>query len=177
MLVEGRGSIGHVHYTGEEAAGEVKKLLDAVVSGHPPNPTIAFHKLIDFPRLQTKMSSSHGKLSSCARPTSRVVSRAIPALPPSSYSGTYLTVSSANFPCSSDIGRNMRTWSSLSEAPRPPRWYVRPQYNDSVRELVADLTSQVYERGVSCIPSSVDLWTHYCGFKIETCHDNDIIRE
>lgn len=37
--------------------------------------------------------------------------------------------------------------------------------------------SQVYERGVSCIPSSVDLWTHYCAFKMDTSHDNDIIRE
>jgi pre-mRNA-processing factor 39 len=36
---------------------------------------------------------------------------------------------------------------------------------------------QVYERGVSSIPNSVDLWTNFCSFKMETCHDNDIIRE
>lgn len=36
---------------------------------------------------------------------------------------------------------------------------------------------QVYERGVASIGVSVDLWTNYCGFKIETCHDADVIRE
>jgi hypothetical protein len=32
MLALGRGAIAHVQYTGDEAAGEIKKLLDAVVS-------------------------------------------------------------------------------------------------------------------------------------------------
>jgi pre-mRNA-processing factor 39 len=32
MMATGRGSIAHVQYTGDEAAGEIKKLLDAVVS-------------------------------------------------------------------------------------------------------------------------------------------------
>jgi hypothetical protein len=32
MMVTGRGSIAQVQYTGEEAAIEIKKLLDAVVS-------------------------------------------------------------------------------------------------------------------------------------------------
>ena len=31
MFVNGRGSIAHVHYTGDEAAANIKKLLDAVV--------------------------------------------------------------------------------------------------------------------------------------------------
>jgi hypothetical protein len=31
MLAIGRGAIAHVQYTGDEAAGEIKKLLDAVV--------------------------------------------------------------------------------------------------------------------------------------------------
>lgn len=35
MLVHGRGSIAQVHYTGDEAAPEIKKLLDAVVSTRP----------------------------------------------------------------------------------------------------------------------------------------------
>lgn len=35
----------------------------------------------------------------------------------------------------------------------------------------------VYERGVSCITPSVDLWANYCTFKMDTSHDNDIIRE
>lgn len=36
---------------------------------------------------------------------------------------------------------------------------------------------QVYERGVASITNSVDLWTNYCGFKVETSHDPDVIRE
>lgn len=35
----------------------------------------------------------------------------------------------------------------------------------------------VYERGVSSITNSVDLWTNYCSFKTETSHDPDVIRE
>lgn len=41
----------------------------------------------------------------------------------------------------------------------------------------ADDLTQVYERGVASIGSSVDLWANYCGFKTETNHDNDVIRE
>jgi pre-mRNA-processing factor 39 len=36
---------------------------------------------------------------------------------------------------------------------------------------------QVYERGISCVTTSVDLWANYCTFKMDTSHDNDIIRE
>jgi pre-mRNA-processing factor 39 len=36
---------------------------------------------------------------------------------------------------------------------------------------------QVYERGVASITNSVDLWTNYCSFKVETSHDPDVIRE
>jgi pre-mRNA-processing factor 39 len=36
---------------------------------------------------------------------------------------------------------------------------------------------QVYERGIASINISVDLWTNYCAFKVETSHDPDIIRE
>ena len=43
-------------------------------------------------------------------------------------------------------------------------------------EPETDLT-QVYERGVAAITHSTDLWTHYCQFKMETCHDRDTIRE
>ncbi|KAL8723703.1 MAG: hypothetical protein Q9181_007216 [Wetmoreana brouardii] len=35
----------------------------------------------------------------------------------------------------------------------------------------------VYERGVASITNSVDLWTNYCSFKVETSHDPDLIRE
>jgi len=39
MFVNGRGSIAQVHYDGEEAAAEINKLLEAVVS----NAFIAMH--------------------------------------------------------------------------------------------------------------------------------------
>ena len=37
--------------------------------------------------------------------------------------------------------------------------------------------AKVYERGVASITNSVDLWTNYCSFKVETSHDSDVIRE
>ncbi|KAF2280840.1 uncharacterized protein EI97DRAFT_367188 [Westerdykella ornata] len=40
-----------------------------------------------------------------------------------------------------------------------------------------ETAEMVYERGVSCIPISVDLWVHYCTFKMNTCHDPDVIRD
>ncbi|KAI5811468.1 hypothetical protein DFH27DRAFT_475584 [Peziza echinospora] len=40
-----------------------------------------------------------------------------------------------------------------------------------------EAAEMVYERGVASIANSVDLWTNYCGFKVETSHDSDIIRE
>lgn len=36
MFVNGRGSIAQVHYSGDEAAAEIKKLLDAVVRTFVP---------------------------------------------------------------------------------------------------------------------------------------------
>jgi pre-mRNA-processing factor 39 len=35
----------------------------------------------------------------------------------------------------------------------------------------------VYERGVASITNSVDLWTEYCSFKMETTHDPQVVRE
>ncbi|QPG99421.1 hypothetical protein C2857_001742 [Epichloe festucae Fl1] len=35
----------------------------------------------------------------------------------------------------------------------------------------------VYERGCANIANSVDLWTDYCSFKMETTHDPQIVRE
>ncbi|KAL2439095.1 Pre-mRNA-processing factor 39 [Exophiala dermatitidis] len=40
-----------------------------------------------------------------------------------------------------------------------------------------EAAEMVYERGVASITNSVDLWTNYCAFKSETCHDADVIRE
>ncbi|CAI6341626.1 unnamed protein product [Periconia digitata] len=39
-----------------------------------------------------------------------------------------------------------------------------------------ETAEMVYERGVSSVSSSVDLWTHYCSFKLDTSHDNDVLR-
>ncbi|KAK0703279.1 hypothetical protein B0T26DRAFT_756839 [Lasiosphaeria miniovina] len=35
----------------------------------------------------------------------------------------------------------------------------------------------VYERGCASVTNSVDLWMEYCSFKMETCHDAEIVRE
>ncbi len=35
----------------------------------------------------------------------------------------------------------------------------------------------VYERGCASIINSVDLWTEYCSFKMETTHDPHVVRE
>ncbi|KAF2168948.1 hypothetical protein M409DRAFT_65287 [Zasmidium cellare ATCC 36951] len=40
-----------------------------------------------------------------------------------------------------------------------------------------EAAEMVYERGVASVGTSVDMWTNYCAFKIETSHDADVIRE
>ncbi|PGH28001.1 hypothetical protein AJ80_00256 [Polytolypa hystricis UAMH7299] len=40
-----------------------------------------------------------------------------------------------------------------------------------------EAAEMVYERGIASVTNSVDLWTNYCAFKVETSHDSDIIRE
>jgi pre-mRNA-processing factor 39 len=40
-----------------------------------------------------------------------------------------------------------------------------------------ETAEMVYERGVCAVTTSVDLWANYCTFKMDTCHDNDIIRD
>ncbi|EMC91173.1 hypothetical protein BAUCODRAFT_317285 [Baudoinia panamericana UAMH 10762] len=40
-----------------------------------------------------------------------------------------------------------------------------------------EAAEMVYERGIASISTSVDLWANYCGFKAETNHDIDMIRE
>ncbi|KAI5199741.1 hypothetical protein E4T39_06104 [Aureobasidium subglaciale] len=40
-----------------------------------------------------------------------------------------------------------------------------------------EAAEMVYERGVASISISVDLWANYCSFKVETTHDDAIIRE
>ncbi|KAF3142420.1 hypothetical protein TWF703_000809 [Orbilia oligospora] len=40
-----------------------------------------------------------------------------------------------------------------------------------------EASEMVYERGVASITNSVDLWTAYCNFKVDTSHDIDVTRE
>ncbi|KAI4721850.1 hypothetical protein E4T48_01863 [Aureobasidium sp. EXF-10727] len=40
-----------------------------------------------------------------------------------------------------------------------------------------EAAEMVYERGVASIAISVDLWANYCSFKVETTHDDAIIRD
>ncbi|KAK4542116.1 hypothetical protein LTR36_007147 [Oleoguttula mirabilis] len=40
-----------------------------------------------------------------------------------------------------------------------------------------EAAEMVYERGIASIGISVDLWANYCGFKLETTHDIDVIRD
>lgn len=67
----------------------------------------------------------------------------------------------------------MQTLNSLSQEQRPLRWY---DHVPRLPWIVAD-SVQVFERGVASILNSVDLWTDYCAFKVETSHDPDVIRE
>ena len=47
----------------------------------------------------------------------------------------------------------------------------------SIQQLEMSDNLQIYERGIASIPTSVDLWVSYCGFKCETTHDPEPIRE
>ncbi|KAF2456624.1 pre-mRNA-processing factor 39 [Lineolata rhizophorae] len=40
-----------------------------------------------------------------------------------------------------------------------------------------EAAEMVYERGVASVPTGVELWANYCGFKVDTTHDTDVIRE
>ncbi|ESZ97491.1 pre-mRNA-processing factor 39 [Sclerotinia borealis F-4128] len=40
-----------------------------------------------------------------------------------------------------------------------------------------EAAEMVFERGIASIATSVDLWTDYCSFKVETSHDPDVIRD
>lgn len=40
-----------------------------------------------------------------------------------------------------------------------------------------EVSEHVYERGVSAVPLSTDLWASYCAFVMETTHNVQLIRE
>ena len=60
---------------------------------------------------------------------------------------------------------------------------AQPQPTPDPRRLLGQVLVGRYrvhefigERGVSAVTTSVDLWTHYGTFKIQTCHDDDALR-
>lgn len=54
--------------------------------------------------------------------------------------------------------------------------FVRIDFRRHSAPAATDTPSQVYERAVAAHPISVDIWTAYCAFKMDTCHDSDMIR-
>ena len=72
----------------------------------------------------------------------------------------------------------MRILNFLSPAQRLRKWYVLSvTFGKHLPIVLLTSGTQVYERGVASIGTSADLWTNYCGFKVETNHDSDAIRE
>ena len=72
----------------------------------------------------------------------------------------------------------MPTWSSISRVRNQQKWYEKTQA--PARAILlgrANVGPQVYERGIANITHSVDLWTEYCSFKMETTHDPHLVRE
>ena len=106
---------------------------------------------------------------------SKAVSPEIPVPSPSLRQEIFTIGSWPSFLCCLDTGRNMPTLSSPSREQRQLRWHVGSR--DDLSDPVADGIIQVYERGVASVTNSVDLWTNYCAFKVDTTHDPDVIRE
>ncbi|KAH7560143.1 TPRhypothetical proteinlike protein [Bipolaris maydis] len=137
MLATGRGSIAQVHYTGEEAAGEINKLLSAVVESEDD-----FDK---WEALVTRASELEGGVTRNSSPSIIELVRNV-------------------YDC------------FLTKFPLFFGYWKK--YADLEFSIGGTETAEmVYERGVSCITTSVDLWANYCSFKMDTSHDNDIIRE
>ncbi|KAI9794861.1 MAG: hypothetical protein M1816_002989 [Peltula sp. TS41687] len=60
----------------------------------------------------------------------------------------------------------------------PPLFGYWKKYADLEFSIAGtEAAEMVYERGVASVSNSVDLWTNYCAFKVETSHDPDVIRE
>ncbi|KAF1845788.1 TPR-like protein [Cucurbitaria berberidis CBS 394.84] len=137
MLGTGRGSIAHVHYTGEEAAGEIRKLLDIVVENED-----------DFEKWETLVTRASELEGGVTRNSS---------------------------PSAIELVRNLYDC-FLTKFPLFFGYWKK--YADLEFSIGGTETAEmVYERGVSCVTPSVDLWANYCTFKMDTSHDNDVIRE
>ncbi|KAH8731431.1 hypothetical protein GQ44DRAFT_698733 [Phaeosphaeriaceae sp. PMI808] len=137
MLPTGRGSIAHVQYMGEEAVGEIKKLLDAVVENED-----------QFERWEALVARACELEGGVTRNSS---------------------------PSAIELVRNVY---DCFLAKFPLFYGYWKKYADLEFSIGGTETAEmVYERGVSCIPHSVDLWANYCSFKMDTSHDNDITRD
>ncbi|KAF1943620.1 TPR-like protein [Clathrospora elynae] len=137
MLATGRGSIAQIHYTGEEAAAEINKLLGAVVENED-----------DFEKWETLVTRASELEGGVTRNSS---------------------------PSAIELVRNVYDC-FLTKFPLFFGYWKK--YADLEFSIGGTETAEmVYERGVSCITPSVDLWANYCTFKMDTSHDNDIIRE
>ncbi|KAF2033751.1 TPR-like protein [Setomelanomma holmii] len=137
MLPLGRGSIAHVQYTGDEAAGEIRKLLDAVIENEDD-----FEK---WEAIVTRASELEGGVHRNSSPSAIELVRNV-------------------YDC------------FLTKFPLFFGYWKK--YADLEFAIGGTETAEmVYERGVSCISTSVDLWANYCTFKMDTSHNNDIIRD
>ncbi|KAH7401821.1 hypothetical protein DE146DRAFT_631113 [Phaeosphaeria sp. MPI-PUGE-AT-0046c] len=137
MIAAGRGSIAHVQYTGDEAAGEIKKLLDAVIEYED-----------DYDRWESLVNRASDLEGGVTRNSS---------------------------PSAIELVRNVYDC-FLNKFPLFFGYWKK--YADLEFSIGGTETAEmVYERGISCISPSVDLWANYCTFKMDTSHDNDIIRE
>ncbi|KAH4908302.1 hypothetical protein HBI80_055800 [Parastagonospora nodorum] len=137
MLAIGRGSIAHVQYTGDEAAGEIKKLLDAVIADED-----------DFEKWETLINRASDLEGGVTRNSN---------------------------PSAIELVRNVY---DCFLAKFPLFFGYWKKYADLEFSIGGTETAEmVYERGVSCVTTSVDLWANYCTFKMDTSHDPDIIRD
>ncbi|EDU45386.1 Pre-mRNA-processing factor 39 [Pyrenophora tritici-repentis] len=137
MLHTGRGAIAQIHYTGEEAAGEINKLLGAVIENED-----------DFERWEALVTRASDLEGGVTRNSS---------------------------PGAIELVRNVYDC-FLTKFPLFFGYWKK--YADLEFSIGGTETAEmVYERGVSCVTTSVDLWANYCTFKMDTSHDNDIIRE
>lgn len=166
----GRGSIAQVQYTGEENAPEIKKLLEAVVCPLPYTELIITDAMQvadedSYDRWETLIEKATGIEGGVNRNSSPAAIDLVRAI-----YDCFL----AKFPLYFAYWKKYADLefgiggTDTAEMVRPPL--------DSLATVLT-LLLQVYERGVCAISNSVHLWTDYCGFKMDTCHQPETIRE
>jgi hypothetical protein len=153
MLPNGRGAVAHIEYTGEEAAPEIRKLLGAVVG------QAQYSLAMRADGTQVENEDEFDRWEA-------LVTRA------SELEGGVTRNSS---PSAIELVRNVYDC-FLQKFPLFFGYWKK--YADLEFAIGGTETAEmVYERGVCAVTTSVDLWANYCTFKMDTCHDNDIIRE